>query len=238
MILANATTLKRQKNCLNQALSTKSTQISVTTDEDCELEEASTTEPSSTSNTSSSLPNKGIHTEHKSKMFCHNSSSSASSTYSNSSTTSSKASSRTDSNEKPTGPHGNTHNQISRHHLASNGLNPKYSTSSSSGSSTTSTNGSPSSHTAASTTTNHGGATKAPTAWNIENELIRYTKNLKLNNRLYTDIYKLGAHIRNGGFSEIYEGYHHLRKDQKVVIKLIPKRKTKNWLMVSLINLV
>lgn len=55
---------------------------------------------------------------------------------------------------------------------------------------------------------------------------------MKLNNRLYTDSYNLGAHIRNGGFSEIYEGSKANNQNEKVIIKLIPKRKTKNWLMV------
>lgn len=67
--------------------------------------------------------------------------------------------------------------------------------------------------------------------FNIENELIKYTKNLQLSAQPYTDFYKLGAHIRNGGFSEIYEGIHG-KSNEKVIVKLIPKRKTKNWLMV------
>ena len=67
--------------------------------------------------------------------------------------------------------------------------------------------------------------------FNIENELIKYTKNLKLNSQPYTDYYKLGVHIRNGGFSEIYEGIQ-MKSNEKVIVKLIPKRKTKNWLMV------
>lgn len=70
------------------------------------------------------------------------------------------------------------------------------------------------------------------TPFNIENELIKYTKNLKLQNRLYSDRYKLGSHIRNGGFSEIYEGNVINHAEKHVIIKLIPKRKTKNWLMV------
>lgn len=66
--------------------------------------------------------------------------------------------------------------------------------------------------------------------FNIENELIKYTKNLLITNN-YLHTYKLGEHIRNGGFSEIYEG-HKLKTNDKVIIKLIPKHKTKNWLMV------
>ena len=67
--------------------------------------------------------------------------------------------------------------------------------------------------------------------FNIENELIKYTKTLKLNPNSYLTTYKLGQHIRNGGFSEIYEGLN-LKTNQNVIIKLIPKHKTKNWLMV------
>jgi len=85
---------------------------------------------------------------------------------------------------------------------------------------------------------NNNGATTSSThqaqdkaQFNIENELIKYTKNLKLTPQVYTDFYKLGAHIRNGGFSEIYEGIQ-TKSNDKVIIKLIPKRKTKNWLMV------
>lgn len=73
--------------------------------------------------------------------------------------------------------------------------------------------------------------TSKPQQFNIENELIKYTKNLKLNNQSYLNTYKLGDHIRNGGFSEIYEGTHS-KTNERVIIKLIPKHKTKNWLMV------
>ncbi|CAF0911589.1 unnamed protein product [Brachionus calyciflorus] len=66
--------------------------------------------------------------------------------------------------------------------------------------------------------------------FNIENELIKYTKNLLITNN-YLGSYKLGDHIRNGGFSEIYEGLK-LNSNDKVIVKLIPKQKTKNWLMV------
>lgn len=75
------------------------------------------------------------------------------------------------------------------------------------------------------------GQTQDKAQFNIENELIKYTKNLKLTSLAYTDFYKPGAHIRNGGFSEIYEGVQ-MKSNDKVIIKLIPKRKTKNWLMV------
>ena len=66
--------------------------------------------------------------------------------------------------------------------------------------------------------------------FNIENELIKYTKSLKIS-RSYADDYKLGIHIRDGGFSEIYEGLQQI-SNEPVIIKLIPKVKTKNWLMV------
>jgi serine/threonine protein kinase len=58
----------------------------------------------------------------------------------------------------------------------------------------------------------------------------------------YLNTYKLGPHIRNGGFSEIYEGETLATTSNTtiatsttttpVIIKLIPKHKTKNWLMV------
>jgi serine/threonine protein kinase len=67
--------------------------------------------------------------------------------------------------------------------------------------------------------------------FNIENELIKYTKNLKLSTQTYLCSYKLGSHIRNGGFSEIYEGFK-CKTNEQVIIKQIPKHKTKNWLMV------
>jgi hypothetical protein len=69
--------------------------------------------------------------------------------------------------------------------------------------------------------------------FNIENELIKYTKTLKSSKAVgYESLYKLGTHIRNGGFSEIYEGDSVALPTQHVIIKLIPKHKTKNWLMV------
>lgn len=68
-------------------------------------------------------------------------------------------------------------------------------------------------------------------SYNIEHELIKYTKTLKLNSQSYLSYYKLGEHIRNGGFSEIYEGIA-AKSREKVIVKLIPKHKTKNWLMV------
>lgn len=83
-------------------------------------------------------------------------------------------------------------------------------------------------HHAQTTTAN---ATITGNAFNIENELIKYTKTLKLNVCSYSVYYKLGQHIRNGGFSQIYEGTH-LKTNETVIIKLIPKLKTKNWLMV------
>jgi serine/threonine protein kinase len=68
-------------------------------------------------------------------------------------------------------------------------------------------------------------------SFNIEHELIKYTKTLKLSTQSYLHHYKLGEHIRNGGFSEIYEGTS-AKSKEKVIVKLIPKHKTKNWLMV------
>jgi serine/threonine protein kinase len=47
----------------------------------------------------------------------------------------------------------------------------------------------------------------------------------------YLDSYSIGSHVRDGGFSEIYEGIEK-SSDSPVIIKQIPKRKTKNWLMV------
>jgi tRNA A-37 threonylcarbamoyl transferase component Bud32 len=79
--------------------------------------------------------------------------------------------------------------------------------------------------------TSAAAAAAKPAAFNIENELIKYTKSLKLSTQSYLSSYKLGAHIRNGGFSEIYEGATQA-KSESVIIKLIPKHKTKNWLMV------
>lgn len=175
-------------------------------------------------------------TSAKSKTFI-GSDSSTSSTSSNSST-SSACSSRTGSNETPkltsaTNKLNFNHSECSINsddhtfsrqlHLSSNNKpNEKHSpnkkiSSSSSTSSTSSTS---------------ANSNKTPTTFNIENELIKYTKNLKLNNRNYTDYYNLGAHIRNGGFSEIYEGTKKSNPNLQVIIKLIPKRKTKNWLMV------
>lgn len=80
-------------------------------------------------------------------------------------------------------------------------------------------------------------ALKHHSSFNIENELIKYTKTLKLSaTQSFLSAYKLGAHIRNGGFSEIYEGdlVHSPPPPhaQPVIVKMIPKHKTKNWLMV------
>ena len=66
------------------------------------------------------------------------------------------------------------------------------------------------------------------------------SKSLKLAGQNYLKPYKLTAHIRNGGFSEIYEGEtltqttHNnliLPPGSPVIIKRIPKHRTTNWLM-------
>lgn len=153
------------------------------------------------------------------KLFSTTSSTGSSSTSSNFSSNSSATSSRSESNETPKFPFTQKeNNKIS---------NTKKFSSTSSASSTSSTC---SSSTKSNTLKE---ATMLVTPFNIENELIKYTKNLKLSNKMYSDGYKLGSHIRNGGFSEIYEGNVINELDKRVIIKLIPKRKTKNWLMVG-----
>lgn len=48
----------------------------------------------------------------------------------------------------------------------------------------------------------------------------------------FCDFYQLGGYVRSGGFSDIHEGIR-LSDSKQVVIKFIPKEKTKNWLMVG-----
>lgn len=48
----------------------------------------------------------------------------------------------------------------------------------------------------------------------------------------FCDYYQLGSFVRSGGFSDIHEGIR-LSDNKPVVIKYIPKEKTKNWLMVT-----
>lgn len=48
----------------------------------------------------------------------------------------------------------------------------------------------------------------------------------------FCDYYQLGDFVRSGGFSDIHQGIR-LSDNKGVVIKFIPKEKTKNWLMVS-----
>ena len=48
----------------------------------------------------------------------------------------------------------------------------------------------------------------------------------------FSDYYQLGNFVRSGGFSDIHEGVR-LSDNKPVVVKFIPKEKTKNWLMVS-----
>ncbi len=48
----------------------------------------------------------------------------------------------------------------------------------------------------------------------------------------FCDYYQMGDFVRSGGFSDIHEGIR-LSDNKPVVIKFIPKEKTKNWLMIS-----
>ncbi len=48
----------------------------------------------------------------------------------------------------------------------------------------------------------------------------------------FCDYYQLGNFVRSGGFSDIHEGIR-LSDNKPVVVKFIPKEKTKNWLMVN-----
>ncbi|UJR30795.1 hypothetical protein I4U23_018314 [Adineta vaga] len=48
----------------------------------------------------------------------------------------------------------------------------------------------------------------------------------------FCDYYQLGDFVRSGGFSDIHEGIR-LSDNKQVVVKFIPKEKTKNWLMVN-----
>lgn len=48
----------------------------------------------------------------------------------------------------------------------------------------------------------------------------------------FCDYYQLGDFVRSGGFSDIHEGIR-LSDNKPVVVKFIPKEKTKNWLMIS-----
>lgn len=48
----------------------------------------------------------------------------------------------------------------------------------------------------------------------------------------FCDYYQLGDFVRSGGFSDIHEGVR-LSDNKPVVVKFIPKEKTKNWLMIS-----
>ncbi len=47
----------------------------------------------------------------------------------------------------------------------------------------------------------------------------------------FCDYYQLGDFVRSGGFSDIHEGVR-LSDNKQVVVKFIPKEKTKNWLMI------
>jgi len=48
----------------------------------------------------------------------------------------------------------------------------------------------------------------------------------------FCDYYQMGDFVRSGGFSDIHEGIR-LSDNKQVVVKFIPKEKTKNWLMVT-----
>ena len=48
----------------------------------------------------------------------------------------------------------------------------------------------------------------------------------------FCDFYQLGDFVRSGGFSDIHEGIR-LSDNKPVIVKFIPKEKTKNWLMIS-----
>ncbi|KAI0979839.1 hypothetical protein GJ496_006273 [Pomphorhynchus laevis] len=48
----------------------------------------------------------------------------------------------------------------------------------------------------------------------------------------YQKFYKLGKFLRSGGFSDIYEGTCLINNCQ-VILKFIPKQKTKNWLLIQ-----
>lgn len=48
----------------------------------------------------------------------------------------------------------------------------------------------------------------------------------------FCDYYQLGDFVRSGGFSDIHEGVR-LSDNKPVVVKFIPKEKTKNWLMIN-----
>lgn len=206
--------MKRQNNCLNYKFNQQPLSLNNTTN----------SMQSSTTPKQETTPQTTTTTKDKIKLFCSNSSS-ASSTCSNFSS-SSASSSRTESNET------NTPNTpklpATTENYKKEGLNEKKVSTNSSASSISSTSSTSQSNTTLKAASNNNIALP----FNIENELIKYTKNLKLVNRLYSDRYKLGTHIRNGGFSEIYEGNSINHVDQHVIIKLIPKRKTKNWLMV------
>jgi len=65
----------------------------------------------------------------------------------------------------------------------------------------------------------------------IEQNLFNMVRFDTIKSNIY-DYYQLGNFVRSGGFSDIHEGIR-LSDNKPVVIKFIPKEKTKNWLMVS-----
>jgi hypothetical protein len=48
----------------------------------------------------------------------------------------------------------------------------------------------------------------------------------------FCDYYQMGDFVRSGGFSDIHQGIR-LSDNKPVVVKFIPKEKTKNWLMIT-----
>jgi len=65
----------------------------------------------------------------------------------------------------------------------------------------------------------------------IEQNLFNMVRFDTIKSNIY-DYYQLGNFVRSGGFSDIHEGIR--SSDNKpVVIKFIPKEKTKNWLMIN-----
>ncbi|CAF0911800.1 unnamed protein product [Didymodactylos carnosus] len=82
------------------------------------------------------------------------------------------------------------------------------------------------------TTTNNNNIYKPiSTEYSIEQNLFNIVRfDIVKNN--FSDYYKLGDFVRSGGFSEVHEGVR-LSDNRNVVIKFIPKEKTKNWLSIS-----
>ncbi|CAF0837170.1 unnamed protein product [Didymodactylos carnosus] len=80
-------------------------------------------------------------------------------------------------------------------------------------------------------TTTNSNYKSAPTDYSIEQNLFNIVRFDVVKNN-FSDYYQLGDFVRSGGFSEVHEGIR-LSDNRNVVIKFIPKEKTKNWLMIS-----